>query len=59
LTLDNYSRGDMSDPDGRIGDVDVLTATAGGSVGVDTQIIRIDVDLDVVVDLGKDKNSRE
>ncbi len=56
MALDDYARGDMSDADGRIGDVDMLAAPAGRSVGVDAQILGIDVDFDVVIDLGKDED---
>src|SRR5690606_16349200 len=40
----------------RIRGVDVLTTGSGGAVGVDTQIRRVDLDLDVVIDFGRDEH---
>ena len=41
----------MRDPDGRVGRVDVLSARAARSVGVDLEIARVDVHFDVVANV--------
>src|SRR5262249_19905690 len=50
LALDDDAGGDVGDPHRRVGLVDVLTAGAGGAVGVDAQVGVVDLDLDAVVD---------
>src|SRR6476659_4014021 len=52
LALDDDVGGQMCDPHGRIGLVDMLSAGARCAVSVDAQVGRIDVDLDRFVDLG-------
>ena len=49
LTLHYDSRRNVSNSHGAVGFVDVLTACARGSVGIDSQIAFIDFDLDRVV----------
>src|SRR6266850_446966 len=44
LARDDDARGQMRDPYGRVGLVDVLAARARGAVGVDAQVLRIDHD---------------
>ena len=46
----------MGDAHGRVGLVDVLAAGAGGAVGVDAQIGRIDVDLLDFLELREDRD---
>ena len=48
LTLDDRARRQVRDADGALGLVDVLTARAGAAVGVDLQVLRVDVHLDGV-----------
>ncbi len=43
LTLDHHASGQVRDTNRRVGLVDVLTAGAGGAIGVDTQLGRIDL----------------
>ncbi len=43
LTLDHNASGQVRDTNRRVGLVDVLTAGAGGAIGVDTQLGRIDL----------------
>ena len=50
---------DMRDAHRAVGRVDVLAARSRGPVGIDPQIGFIDVDLDVVVDLGIDPDARK
>ncbi len=53
LALDDDARGQVREAHGRVGLVDVLAAGAGGAVGVDAQVRRIDLlGLDLV-DLGQ------
>ena len=47
-------RRQVRDADGRVGHVDVLAAGAARAVGVDAEVLVGDLDLDVVVDLGRD-----
>ncbi len=49
----------MGDADRGLGLVDVLAAGAGGAIDVGAQVGGIDVDLDVVVDLGADEHRGE
>ncbi len=49
----------MGDADRRLGLVDVLAAGAAGAVGVDAQILVVDLDFDVVGNLGKDEDRGE
>src|SRR5439155_792496 len=59
LALDDDPRRDMRDPDGRIRLVDVLAAGARGPVGVDPQVVVLDVQLDVVGEERRDDHLRE
>ena len=59
LALHYDARRDVRDADGRVRRVDVLAALAAGAVGVDTEVIGLDVDDDGVVDLGLDKDAGE
>jgi hypothetical protein len=45
----------MRDAHGRVGGVDVLTSGAGGAIGIDAQVLVLDIDFDVFVDLRIDK----
>ena len=49
----------MGKPNRRVRAIDVLTARAAGPVRVCTNIPRIDVDHDIVVDLGGDEHGRK
>ena len=49
----------VGDPDRGVGDVDVLAAGAARSVGVDAQILVLDLDVDVVRQLRPDEDGRE
>ncbi|MNN14658.1 hypothetical protein D3C81_1277340 [compost metagenome] len=49
----------MGDTYGRVGGVYVLTTGARGAVGVDTQVGRVDLDFDFVINLGRHKHRRE
>ncbi|MDQ5988576.1 MAG: hypothetical protein CSYNP_04336 [Syntrophus sp. SKADARSKE-3] len=57
LALDDDARGQMGDPDGRVGLVDVLAAGAGGTVRIYSEIVFVDIDRDLVVDfrVGEDR----
>ena len=48
LALHHDARGTVPDAHGRVGAVDVLTARAACAVGVDAQIVLVDLHLDVV-----------
>ena len=50
---------EVSEPNGGIGDVDVLAARAARSIGVDPQVLVVDVDVDVLGQLGPDVHRRE
>ena len=50
LTLDDYPRGFVGDPDGRVGLVDVLATGARGSVGIYPYVGILDLDLDRLID---------
>ena len=52
LALDDDIGRDMGDPHRAVGGVDVLPARARRTIGVDSQFTLVDLDLDVVVDLG-------
>ena len=49
----------VRDADRRVGDVDVLAAGAARPVGVDAQVLVVDLDLDVVGHLGPDEDRGE
>ena len=49
----------MRDAHGRFGPVDVLAAGAAGSVHVDTQVGRVDLDVEVVVDFRRHEYGRK
>ena len=51
--------GEVGDADGRVGGVDVLAALAAGSIGVDAEVVGLDVDDDGVVDFGRDEDAGE
>ena len=59
LTGDDDARREVGDAYRRRRLVDVLTAGAGGAVGVDAQVVVVDGDLVVVLDLRKDLDQRE
>src|SRR5690606_38448327 len=50
---------DVGDPYRRVGGVHVLTTGTGGAVGVDAQVGRVDLDLDVVVDFRRHEDRGE
>src|SRR5919201_5309089 len=47
LALDDDAGREMSDPDGRVGLVDVLAAGALGAVGIDAEVVLVDLDVAV------------
>src|SRR5580658_5245136 len=49
----------MRDSHGGVGGVDVLSALSAGTVGVDAKLVGLDVDLNRVVDFGRDEDARE
>ena len=49
----------MRDTHGGIGGVDVLTARAAGTVGVHLEVIGLDINVDVLLNIGIDKNGRK
>ena len=55
LTLNDNPAGNMGNAHGGIGRVDVLAAGASRSIGVNAQILFVDVNFDVFVDFGIDK----
>ena len=57
LTGDDDSRGNVGDANRAVGGVDVLPARAAGAIGVDPEVALIDLDIDVVVDLGIDPDA--
>src|SRR6185437_2129951 len=59
LAGDDDVGGKMRHADGRIGGVDVLAALAAGAIGVDAQILRLDVDFNGVVDFRRDEDAGE
>src|SRR5205085_5985755 len=50
LTLNHDAARHVGDADRAVGLVDVLPAGAGGAVGVDAQVLVVDLDLDLLVD---------
>src|SRR5437762_2608303 len=56
LALDDDSAGYVCDADRRIGLVDVLAARARGTIGVDAQIGRIEIDFFHLIELRQDGN---
>ena len=61
LVLAGYddAGGRVGDADGGVGGVDVLAASARGAEGVDAQVGGVDLNLDVVVDFGRDEDCGE
>ena len=59
LAAGDEAGGDVGDADGGVGGVDVLAALAAGAVGVDAEVVGLDVDDDGVVDLGRDEDAGE
>jgi hypothetical protein len=59
LAGDNESTRKVGDADRGIGHVDVLSSRPAGAVGVDAEILVLDLDLDVVVDLRPREHGRE
>ena len=59
LALHDCSGRIVRDADRGLGPVDVLTARPARPIDVDAQIGRVDVDLDVVLDLGRDEHRGE
>ena len=52
LALHHDTAGLVGDAHRRIGLVDVLAAGAAGAVGIGLEVRRVDIDLDIVIDLG-------
>ena len=59
LARDDDSGRNVGDPNRTVGGVDVLTARARRAIGIDAQIGFVDLDVDVVVDLGIDPDAGE
>src|SRR6185312_8697575 len=59
LAGDDDPRRNVGDPDGAIGGVDVLSAGAGRAIGIDPQVLLLDLNVDVLIDLGIDPHARE
>ena len=59
LARDHDAGRQVGDAHRRVGLVDVLAAGAARSVGVDPQVLLVDVDVDVVLDLGPDVDRGE
>ena len=59
LARDDDPGRQVRDPDGRVGDVDVLPAGAARSKGVDAQVLLVNLDVDVVRQLGPDVDRGE
>src|SRR3954467_10704230 len=59
LALDDDSRREVRDPHRRVGLVHVLAAGARGAVGVDPQVVVLEVEVDVVVEERRDDHLRE
>ena len=59
LAAGDEAGGDVGDADGGVGGVDVLAALAAGAVGVDAEVVGLDVDDDGVVDFGRDEDAGE
>ena len=55
LAGNHDSRRDVRNPHRRVRDIDVLSAGAGRPVGVDAEILLVDLDFDLVVQLRIDK----
>src|SRR5688500_3055586 len=59
LTRDYDSRRKVRDAHGGVGGVDVLAAGARRAISIDSQVFVLNVDFDVFVDLGIDKQGSE
>ena len=59
LALDDDAGREVGQAHGRVGLVDVLAAGALRAVGVDPDLVPVELDLDVVVDLGQDLDEGE
>ena len=53
LTGDHDAGGQVGDPDGTVGPVDVLSAGAAGTIGIDLQIFFIDFDIEIFIEFRK------
>ena len=56
LALDHNPTGPVGDADGGVRFIDMLAPRSTGSIGVDPQILSMDVDVDVLIDLGPGKD---
>src|SRR5215218_7067213 len=59
LAGDDNPRRNVRDPDRAVGRIDVLSARAGCAIGVDTKVLVLDLDVDVLIDLGIDPDARK
>src|SRR3954453_2950543 len=59
LALDDDAGGHVGQAYGRIGLVDVLAASTLRAIGVDADLVPVELDLDVIVDFGKDLDEGE
>src|SRR5690242_12974414 len=59
LALGHDSCGKMGDANGGVGGVDVLSAAASGSVGIDLQLLFLNVDGNVIVNFRDHENAGE
>ena len=57
LTLDDGSGGNVGNADRALGLVDVLTAGTGGTVGIDLEVVGVELKVDLL-DFGQDGNRR-
>ena len=57
LTFHDHTGRQMRDANGRVRGVDVLAAGAGRAIGVDAQIVRIDLDCIDRIDFRQDRDS--
>src|SRR5690242_5193407 len=59
LALNHDAGGEVRDAHRRIGHIDVLAAGAAGAERIDAEIVRLNIDLDFVVDLRVDEDRSE
>ena len=59
LALDDSSGRHVRDPDRRLGLIDVLPSRAASAININAQIAWINLDIDLLFNLGRDENSRE